>query len=196
MMSVARTWRRVVAFFVDQLIIGLFYAPVWIQVASSWVQGQSLEIDWRLLLMCFLLQFLYRWIFLVFMGATLGMLIFGIRVVDFEDGEFPDWLPSFIRVLTDHLSFFFGQAFHVLAIFRFDRRHLSDWLAKTQVRQFAPRENPPKPYVVLGTICFVYCFFSGFYSAYRLIQSTEWDQQTLIFHPAGEIPQPSDVDYD
>ncbi len=185
-MFVANTWRRILAFFVDQMIIGIFFIPIWLQVATEWFQGQVIEVDWRLLLMCFLLQFLYRWIFLVFLGATVGKFLFGLRVVNNEDGQTLGWLQSFIRVLTDHLSFFFGQAFHTLAIFRFDRRHLSDWLAGTQVRQRVPREQPPKPHFLIGSLFFLYFLFSGFYSAYRLIQATEWDQNVLIFHPADE----------
>ncbi len=185
--NIAETWRRLLAYFVDQFIRALFFIPVFIQVSSAWFHDRSFQVSWFWLGVCVLVDISYQVFFLKMLGATIGKMIFGLRVVNYRKTENLQWLQCFLRVLTDHFSIFFGQAFRILAFFRFDRRHVSDWVAETQVVQFKPRENLARPRVFMGTLLFLYFFISGFYSAYRLIQRSEWDQQTLTLHPVEEL---------
>lgn len=130
----------------------------------------------------FLLQFAYRWLFLYFMGATLGKLMMGLRVVSFPDEGPLTLMQSLIRVLTDGLSLFFNEGLRVLGLIRFDRRHVADWVAETQVRQRHPREHPPRPRWVLAVILCVYFSLTGFLSAYSLFQRSIWEHDGVVLH--------------
>jgi len=152
-------------------------------MAGAWLQSRTFEMDLNLLIFCFLLQFFYQWLFLRYLGGTLGKLIFGLRVVNKANGGGLSFIQSFLRVLTDQLSLLFGHAHRVLVFARFDRTHLSDWVAETQVRQTSPREDHPKRNIPVALILALYFAVSGFYQAYQIVQRTELDHGKIIFHP-------------
>ncbi len=179
---VAETWRRVLAYLVDQFIVLVFLTPVWIQFLASWLDDRTLQISWSWLILCLSLVFSYHVLFLKFLRATVGKLIFGLRVVDVHGADGLSWYQCVLRVLTDYLSFFFSLALRVLALFRFDRRHVSDWVAETQVVQVSERTTLARPHAILASLLFGYFLFSGFFSAYRLIQRSEWNRETLTVH--------------
>jgi len=45
---------------------------------------------------------------------------------------------------------------------------------------------PARPRVVLAIILFFYFTSTGFFSAYRLIQRSEWSQKSIIIHATSE----------
>ena len=132
----ANTWKRLGAYLVDHCIIGLFFLPVTLQSWQSYLGWGYIQVQWKWVLICFALQFSYRWLFLKLLGATLGHLLFGLRLVSLHGNGSLTWLQSLLRILVDHLSFFFGEALKVLIFLRFDRTHLSDWVAETRLVQF------------------------------------------------------------
>lgn len=184
---IASTWKRLAAFFIDRMIAFFIFTPVILQVVSGYFQDQNLKISWFWLILCFLLEITYHVVFLKILGATVGKMIFGLRVVTYRTHENLRWFQCVLRVLTDHLSFFFGESLRVLALFRFDRRHVSDWVAETQVVQFTRRLEPARPRRWLALILFFYFFANGFLSAYRLFQKGEVDGRYLILHLGENI---------
>jgi uncharacterized RDD family membrane protein YckC len=175
-------YRRIAAFLIDSLIVLLCFAPVWIQMLGSYLREGALIVPLSWLGMSLLLQLFYKWLFLYFLGGTLGKLMMGLRVVpsahpDQDLGLF----QSLLRVLTDALSFFFGQALRALALVRLDRTHVSDWVAETRVVQLAPRSHPPTRHWVLALIVILISFSNQFHRAYQLVQNSELVDGEIIF---------------
>lgn len=182
-MYTASTTRRLIAYLIDHFIIFIFYSPVWIQGLGSFFKNRTVQIDWVWFVFCFVLQFLFRWIFLKFLGGGPGKFFLGLRVVDVNSSENVGWFQGLVRILGEHLSFFFGTSLYVLALMRFDRRHVVDWIAETQVRQVLPRVSPPRPRYFLTIALFLYFLISNFGSIYHLVQRTELESGQIIFHP-------------
>lgn len=171
----ASTYRRIWAHMVDSFIINICYAPLWIQVLSSLLKTNEISFDLRWLLVCFLFQFAYRWLFLYFMQATLGKLIFGLKVIDrFDEDKELGLMQSFLRVLCDQFSLFFGYGLAILALYRFDRTHLSDWVAETRVVQSFPRAHPAQRRWIFASLAFVYVMSTQFFGVYQILQRVKW----------------------
>lgn len=174
LMETASTERRLLAFSIDSFFHFLCFLPVWIQTMGSYLKTQVLALDVNWLLIGLLFVLFYKWLFLYFLGGTVGKLIAGLRVVPaFDPSQSLGLMQSLLRVLTDSLSIFFGHALRALAFFRLDRTHVADWVAETRVMQFKPR----KSYTVRRWIvALVVMFFSGtaqFQNMYRLVQKAE-----------------------
>ncbi len=180
-METAQTWRRVLAFWMDSIVAALCFLPVWIQIFSSYLELGVLSVSLSWVLIGLLLQLFYKWLFLYFLGGTLGKLMMGLRVVPKDQLEGSLGLfQSFLRVLTDSLSFFFGQALRSLALIRFDRTHVSDWVAETRVVQYAPRKRPPTRHWILVLIVFIFSFLSQFQTAYQLVQRSTFENGMIV----------------
>lgn len=173
-MAPAHTLRRFAAFALDSFVISFCYVPVWLQLWASYMEEgvPSVEIGW--VGASLLLQLFYKWLFLYFMQGTPGKLLMGLRVISRSNPEAGLGLfQSFLRVLTDSLSLFFGQSLRALALIRLDRTHVSDWVAETQVVQLKPRNYPPRRHWVVAILVVVVSFLSQFRQIYSLVQNTQ-----------------------
>jgi uncharacterized RDD family membrane protein YckC len=175
----ASTVRRLGAYVVDACIVGLLFLPVSLQAWQSYLARGFVEIEWKWIAVCFLLQFSYRWLFLKLLGATLGKMLFGLRLISINGNEQLTWMQSFLRVMVDHLSIFLGEAFKALMFLRFDRTHLSDWVAETKVVQFQRRKSYPARRVFFTIILFLYLLVTGFLKSYRMAQHSEFAKTTI-----------------
>lgn len=176
-----RIWRRFLAFGLDSFIAGLCFLPAWIQLFGSWIKSQTLAVDWNWIALGLTLQLFYKWLFLYFLGGTLGKLLFGLRVVSIHHPEQGlGLLQSLLRVLTDYLSIFFGHSLRVLALMRLDRTHVSDWVAETRVVQFAKPTAPTQRRVVIAVLIMVFSFSSQFQSLYRAFQTVYFEDGQFV----------------
>lgn len=181
-METANTFRRVLAFLIDSFISGLCFLPVWIQLLGAYFTTGVLKVSVPWLLVGLLLQLFYNWMFLYFLGGTVGKLIFGLRVVPSADPSRDLGLfQSFLRVVTDALSLFFGQALRALALVRLDRTHVSDWVAETRVMQFKHRRSPPIRHWILAGLIVVFSFLNQFERIYLTVQNAHWERGEIIF---------------
>jgi uncharacterized RDD family membrane protein YckC len=176
---VPSTLRRIFAYGVDRFFIGLGYAPVLVQLVGSYLRNQRLEVEIRWVIAGWLFAFLYNVSFLYYLGATLGKLLFRLRVIS-QHGELTLW-QAILRVLTNELSIFFGLAPRALALLRLDRTHLADWVAETRVVQFSPRNSPPIRRKILAPILIVFLAVSGFYNFYSEIHRLSFSDGVLTF---------------
>jgi uncharacterized RDD family membrane protein YckC len=181
-MTVASSSRRFFAYFVDKIIEAVLLMPLWIQLVASWVSDQALTIQWHWLIFCFVLQFCYRFLFTQLLGGTLGKLLFGLRVMSRHSDDSLTWMQSFLRALTDQLTWLFGPAHQLLLLARFDRTHLSDWVAETQVKQVVEGNISPSRNIPFALLISLYVAYSDFFSAYELMQRSEWSAGTLTIH--------------
>jgi hypothetical protein len=163
------------------MIAVVFFLPILIQGVSAFFHQGEVTIAWNWIFPCAAMVFLYRWLFVYFMGGTIGKLILGLRVVNFPDQRPVTLMQALIRALTDSLSLFFSQGLRALALLRFDRRHVSDWVAETWVRQRFEPEGVPRPRPVVAVLLCLYFSISGFYSIYCLVQKSDLDAHGMTF---------------
>lgn len=177
----AATEKRVLAYLFDSLVTGIFFIPAWMQALGSYIDDEMIAMDWQWLVACQLMAFLYHWLFLYFLGATLGKLFFGLRVVPYHHPEKElGLMQSFLRVLTDELSFFFGEALKAVAFLRFDRTHVSDWVAETRVVQMVTRRRLPIRRKGLAVIVIIFSGWNSFAGAYQFIQNARWIDEKVV----------------
>jgi uncharacterized RDD family membrane protein YckC len=176
-MSTASTWRRLMAFWIDSFIAGICLLPVWLQLWGSTLIDENISVEWRWLAAGILLQLFYKWLFLYFLGGTLGKLLMGLRVVPNEHPENPLGLfQSLLRVLSDALAFFFGLAPRALALIRLDRTHVSDWVAETRVVQLVPQTQLIRRHWLLALVVMVLSFGNQFSQLYHTLRNVHFAQ--------------------
>ena len=174
--------RRIFAFFLDQMLAAVFFAPLWLVKIRAMMKDEDLVLPWRWLVGCVLIQFVYRWMFLYYVGGTPGKLLLGLRVVTYPECKELSPLQSFIRVLTDSLSVFLGYGPRALALIRFDQRQLSDVVAETWVRE--PRrsvgfQEPEAPYRFWGLVLSLCLSIAGLSRSYVFFKTTTWTSHGL-----------------
>jgi uncharacterized RDD family membrane protein YckC len=188
----ARSWRRLSAYFVDQFILNVFLGPFYLGFFKQILSVGVVKINFVHVLAYFMVQFFYFACFYYFFSATPGKWLFGLRLINNNTGDEPTLSQVFLRVLSEFLLGVFGMTFRSLALFRLDRRHVSDWIAETRVVQVYPRLLPPSRRWFIGLIMFLYFFFTSFGAQYSLIQKsqlngTELEISNFLCAPLGLI---------
>lgn len=180
----ASTWSRVGAHWVDNIITAVFYSPVFILGQMSFNQMGYFEIPWWVFICSVALDFVFRVLFYYFIGATPGKLLFGLRLIpshliNSQESSLSFW-QCLLRVWADKLSFFFSYAPQALMFFRYDRTHLSDWIAETRVVQLFPRARPPKRRWILAILLILIGYSQGTQNIYQWAGGFEWNSESLI----------------
>lgn len=172
---VASTWRRLWAHAIDGLLMVPFFAPTISEVLSQWWSDQYIHsYNWKWFLISVFCVFLYRSLFLYSLGWTIGKKICGLRVVQYPEHKPLSLWAAGLRSFAEVATLCLGHAMQVLALYRLDRRHFSDWLAETQVVQLSPRTVLVKRRWILATILFLYLLFSNLMKSYQFLQHAEW----------------------
>jgi uncharacterized RDD family membrane protein YckC len=167
----ARTWRRAFAYGVDQLLIGLILSPLYLKQAFEAFTLKDTDFGLRLAATALLAYFFYQVIFLYLFSATPGKALFGLRLENSNHGEKLKFYQICLRSLSQTLLTVLGFSLLVLALFRLDRRHFSDWIAETRVLQSKPRAVAPRRHWVMTFALFAYFANSTIMSLYLLAQT-------------------------
>ena len=173
--------KRITAYAIDSALIWLSLLPLWLQLITTYFSKGEPTLTWNWLLAGLLLVLFYQWLFLYFLGGTIGKLIMGLRVISIHPNQDLGLFQSLLRVLSNALSIFFGEALRALAFFRLDRRHVGDWVAETWVVQFQPLGHFPKRHWLLGSVIFLFTFTTSFHDIYTLVQNVELVGDQIIF---------------
>lgn len=128
---VAETGRRLWAFLTDEAFRALFFLPF----VFSKHQFSFLAASW-------FLYWSFRSANLFYFHSSPGKYLMSLKVRSLTSSHL-SLGSSLIRPLTDDLSVFFGFLPRLWLLIRFDRRHLSDFLAETQVVQAKNRAQFP-----------------------------------------------------
>ncbi len=172
---VPSTWRRLLAVLIDQIFISICYLPFYRALYNVWFTEADVELNLFQLLMLFLIPALYETVSLMLIAATPGKWIMGLKVVPAHNPqEELDYAQCVLRPLTSRLSFFFSWAIFALAFFRYDRTHLSDWVAETRVVQFKPRNARAGIRWVLGLFLVVSYSYEGLIYACNVLNEINW----------------------
>ncbi len=177
---VASTWRRGLALGVDSSLHSLLFAAFLQAHRTGIFSSAPVWIPYFKLLGFFIWFFAFQFSCLYWVGATPGKLLMGLRVVDRHSGAGLLAMQAFLRVLSDSLSVFLGFGPRALAFLRFDRTHVSDWVAETQVRQFTPRSSYPRRRVALGLLLFFLLSWSGLRARYQQFIRLDWKPDGVV----------------
>lgn len=183
----ASTWKRLFAFWIDSIIAGFFYAPMWVPfIKGAIYQDEVIFLSWTLIAACVVFRLAWDVACLYILSATPGKLLLGLKVISLGNSSGKlSFVQCLLRVFADQLSFFFGIAPRALALLRLDRRHVSDWLAETKVVQKIPRENAPERRVFLVVVLVVFGLFGRMVEVYRMFQ-----QVTISSEGVSAVQQP------
>ncbi len=173
--------RRIAAYVIDSGLTWLCLAPIWIQLAGTYFTQGASVLDFRWALSGVLFALFYQWMFVYFLGGTVGKLLLGLRVRSIHRNQPLGLMQSFLRVMTNSLSIFFGDSLRALAFLRLDRRHVGDWVAETWVVQETPLAQFPSRHWVLGGLMFVLIFTSSLKNCYHVLQNVEVVGGQIVF---------------
>ncbi|WP_413574638.1 RDD family protein [Bdellovibrio sp. HCB290] len=172
---VASTWKRLIAQLLDQVFLLACYLPFGALFYRVWFTQEDVEISVFHLFVLFMVPALYEAVSLMLLSATPGKWLLGLKVVPADDpSKELLYTQCVLRPLTSRLTFFFSWAIYALAFFRYDRTHLSDWVAETRVVQFTPRPQRPTVRWVVGTLLILSYAYEGLLFSSNVINEINW----------------------
>ncbi len=179
------TWRRLVAHFVDRFYIGILQSPVWIKVGIDYMKHNELRLHWSHLAYAILVSFLYQVLSLYFFSTTLGKWQWSLKVISRHKNGSDDSIgmdQAILRTLVSNLSFFFGWSMYALAFFKYNRTHLADWAAETQVVSLKERASLPHVRWILA-IGFIFLTLSeSLKTASITLNSIKWASPYVYYN--------------
>ncbi|MBF0208577.1 MAG: RDD family protein [Oligoflexia bacterium] len=160
------TWKRFFALMVDMFILSLPSMIIFhsFDLYQNTTATQTIVMKWSYIVPYWIGTFLYFQVFLKYLGATPGKLLFKLKVVEYKSPEKPlSWKGATIRSLAYVIlsSLLLGMVPQTLALFRRDRRQLADLLAGTIVVQAVPRTSAPKPRWFIGITIMIIALISA-----------------------------------
>lgn len=136
-LHVADTKKRVLAYFIDDLLISLVVALIiWERLSAAQSFEQIALVVNEAVIEVMLLKFLYQSVFVYLYGATIGKIIIKIRVIEIATIDKPTFGAAVNRALVrivSELIFYFG---FILAYFDQFKQTLHDKAAKTIVIEY------------------------------------------------------------
>lgn len=174
------TWNRLWAYSIDKTIMSLFLLPVVLAKVRLFLSGAPVFISLWTLVYIMLVPMIYEFLFLLFFQRTPGKWLFGLTVVPrFHADEPLHWTRCLLRALTSRLSIFFAIAPFALAFFKYDRTHLSDWVAETRVVQNKTRSERPRIRWVVGFLLITMYAWQGIGRAAVLVKHIDWAEKRV-----------------
>ena len=176
---VPSTKRRILAGSIDQIIIMIPAVVIFYPNLKALLNTSEIKINIFVLAAVVSCQFLYFFLSYLLLEATLGQKLVGQKLVSLS-GEKLAAIQIAIRVLCDQLSVFFSFGLFCLIFFRFDRTHLSDWLAETKVVQDEERKMPAVRRAVVCVLLTGYFCIDGFHNFYNMVHMSDIRGSDLI----------------
>ncbi len=113
-LSLAPTYLRALAFFVDEFIISVLFAFIyWDQFSNSVTLEQTILLINSMMIQVIILKIAYQSFFVWMYGATLGKMLVKIKVISLDLLDKPNFLVSFLRSIIRIISewaFYLGFA--------------------------------------------------------------------------------------
>ena len=171
------TWRRLIAFLLDQAISLVMYLPFFGAFSKLIFSDNEANLSLIQLGALLMVPAIYEFIFLALMQATPGKWLMGLKVVPSSNPENKlEFGQCLLRPLTGRLSLLLSWAIYAVAFFRYDRTHICDWIAETRVVQFKPRAGRTRIRWVLGSLFILSHGYEGLRSASHTIQQINWEE--------------------
>lgn len=173
------TWRRLVARLLDDGYVFILQLPVIIIFVTNVFRTNEFKIHWAHAVYFVLVRILYESLSLAFFSTTLGKRQLGLQVINqnkMADKSKISLEQAILRSLVSQLSHIFGWSLFVTALYKYNRTHIADWVADTQVVSFIPRTKRPQVRWVFAT-GFIFLFLTGsIKGAVVAVQSLTWNK--------------------
>ena len=180
------TWKRVLAWCLDQVFIWMMIAPILImfpQTEDGWI---GISLPWALVLL--VAPVFFEMAGLYYFNATPGKWICHLKILPASKASEQHWaVHTLIRAVLGFCGMFLWVIF-VTGLFRYDRRHLADLIAETRVVGFSARPLPQvRP--VLGLIVVLLGLIQGGASLAAQISNVDYEDGSIF------IPDPTNFDF-
>lgn len=180
--SALRVWAKAV----DEALMTVFLVPAFGFSAFYLFSGGPVWISWPFLAYLFAVPLLYEGLSLWFFGTTFGKWLFFLKVVDAKNPSSPLQAgQTFTRALAGRLTLFFSYAVQAMALFRYDRTHLADWLGRTRVVTTRRRPRQVTIHWIVGTLAFTLCLFSGLAVASAFLGQVSFEAKGVLVAPVS-----------
>lgn len=178
--SALRIWAKVI----DNLIVAVFLFPAFGWLAFSLFGSESLWISWPFVIYLVLVPLLYEALSLWIFGTSFGKWVFFLKVVQSRDSRRSLTLgQAMVRALAGRLSLFFSHAVQALALFKYNRTHLADWLSGSRVVTTRPRPKQARLHWIVGSIAVAVFAWSGLMFAILMLQHLDFTSAGLYYSP-------------
>lgn len=193
---VPSTWKRLFAFSLDEILMIPFYFPfLGIGLQYFWGEG-DVQISLLQFFLILMVPAVYEFVFLLLWQKTPAKWFFNLKVVPADNWEESlTWQQCLLRTLTKRLSVFVSSAIYALALFRYDRTHLADWVGETRVVQETPRPQRPKIRWILGTFFVIYFAGEGLVAASKVSKAIDWANSSVSLSDIQAAFLPDDSDF-
>lgn len=160
--------RRYFAKYIDRFLMGIFFVPLFFV-------NRTLEVDGVGAFMVayfvagVLVYFIFSVVWLYLFDASIGKQILGLKVRSVNDQNGLTWTQSIVRSFVDLVNILLADLMVISMFLRYDRRHLMDWLAETEVYSTVrKRKQPPqrRPFVFVFLLI---CYLVNLFAQTRLI---------------------------
>lgn len=157
------TWKRLLARFIDSGVIFILQLPVIYLFFIDFLRTEEVKIHWAHVVYFFAVRISYETFSVAFFSATIGKKQMGLTVISrnsFVGDKQVHLDQAFLRSLVSQLSLIFGWSLFVTAFLKYNRTHIADWVADTQVLSKTPQSVRPKIRWVLA-FGFIFIFLSS-----------------------------------
>lgn len=132
-LKIGALWRRMLAFIADDVLLSLLFIAFYVRDFQD-LERVIIALSNAAIFLVFL-RFFYHSIFTFLYGASLGKMIFGIKIVTISTLDRPNFLDSFVRSFFKELGTILFYATYFFAFFDPFFRTLHDRIVKTIVIQ-------------------------------------------------------------
>lgn len=157
------TWKRLLARFIDSGVIFVLQLPVIYLFFIDFLRTEEVKIHWAHVVYFFAVRVCYETFSIAFFSATIGKKQMGLTVINRNSlvgGKQVHLDQAFLRSLVSQLSLIFGWSLFVTAFLKYNRTHIADWVADTQVLSRTQQSVRPKIRWVLA-FGFIFIFLSS-----------------------------------
>lgn len=148
----------------------------------DFIRTEEVKIHWAHAVYFFAVRICYETFSVGFFSATIGKKQMGLTVINrngFEGKKQVHLDQAFLRSLVSQLSLIFGWSLFVTAFLKYNRTHIADWVADTQVLSKSPQSIRPKIRWVLA-FGFIFIFLAGsIKNTVMTLDSLEWKNPYL-----------------
>lgn len=189
--------RRITAYGIDQCCLVLLLFPLWKIVWEVFTLDNDLFLSLPAFFFLLLFPALYQFVFLSFFSRTPGQWVMGLWVVSGRDDRrrVSVW-QALLRALGMRLSLFFSYGIYLVALFRYDRTHLADWIAETRVMQESETPRRIRLHPILGALLVFLYVSDGFSRAILTYECIDWGSGQVEMHDFMEAYWGSDLDFE
>lgn len=163
MYHISSTWKRLVARFIDDAYVFILQGPVVIIFFKDFIISGEPKIHWAHALYFVAVKIVYETLFVHFFSATPGKMHMGLKILNRQPERTSKNIAldqAFLRSLVSQLSYIFGWSLYVTAFYKYNRTHVADWVAETQVVSKIKRADRPQLRWIFAT-CFIFFFMSS-----------------------------------